>query len=214
MHRTLDRHAFESFYRTWPVAVHTHYICSLRRKSFMQKHFTATVLVQHCGTHTDAECAAVGRDDPSHVLDTHVSPQPKFPAKSYIRYTSRCEPFCHDFDRRPIVTPASLRFEPRYLVIGEQPINFRRNHAAKVKNYTYLWSFEKPFFDMDNLKSLRTAVVIVAVIIALEILMLGVMLRPVAAFHLWAALGILALMTAYLVRICFVLLKKLEKDKK
>ncbi|MCL2561482.1 MAG: hypothetical protein FWE10_04070 [Rikenellaceae bacterium] len=67
---------------------------------------------------------------------------------------------------------------------------------------------------MDNLKSLRTAVVIVAVIIALEILMLGVMLRPVAAFHLWAALGILALMTAYLVRICFVLLKKLEKDKK
>lgn len=67
---------------------------------------------------------------------------------------------------------------------------------------------------MDNLKSLRTAVVVVAVIIALEISMLGAMLRTVAVFHMWAALGILALMAAYLVRICFVLLKKLEKTKK
>ena len=63
---------------------------------------------------------------------------------------------------------------------------------------------------MERLRNLRTVVWIIAGIVAVELGMLVVMLRP-GSFFLWAALGLFALMCVYLVRICLVLIKELEK---
>ncbi len=63
---------------------------------------------------------------------------------------------------------------------------------------------------MERLRNLRTVVWIIAGIVAVELGMLVVMLRP-GSFFLWATLGLFALMCVYLVRICLVLIKELEK---
>ena len=69
---------------------------------------------------------------------------------------------------------------------------------------------------MERLKNLRTIVWLIAGIMALELGMLVVMLRP-SSFFLWATLGLFALMCVYLVRLSLMLIRELEKkeqDKK
>lgn len=63
---------------------------------------------------------------------------------------------------------------------------------------------------MERLRTLRTTVWLIAGIVALELGMLALMLRP-GSFFLWAALGVFTLMCVYLVRISLVLIKELEK---
>lgn len=63
---------------------------------------------------------------------------------------------------------------------------------------------------MERLRNIRTNVWIIAGIVALELGMLVAMLRP-DSFFLWATLGVFALMCVYLVRLCLMLVKELEK---
>ena len=66
---------------------------------------------------------------------------------------------------------------------------------------------------MEKLRNLRTIVWLIAGIMALELGMLVVILRP-GSFFLWATLGLFALMCVYLVRISLMLIKELEKKEK
>ncbi len=63
---------------------------------------------------------------------------------------------------------------------------------------------------MERLRNFRTIVWLIAGIVALELGMLAVILRP-GSFYLWATLGVFALMCIYLVYLCLTLIKELEK---
>lgn len=77
-----------------------------------------------------------------------------------------------------------------------------------TKLYLSLCPEKSPF--MERLRTFRTIIWLIAGIVAIELGMLVVMLRP-DSFFLWATLGLLAMMCVYLVRISLVLIKELEK---
>lgn len=63
---------------------------------------------------------------------------------------------------------------------------------------------------MERLRTLRTIILLIAGLLALELGMLVVMLRP-GFFYLWASVGIIALLSAYLVRLSLMLVKELKQ---